>query len=169
MWRCGSPLRDVRCRNAAAINRSDTLIASEVDGGTAVVDTALNNVRLLIGIDGGVVFDPVSDILYGVNSTTDQIVAFDTATWQVRFTMPVDQSTDASTPMETGVMAVSGDGTKLFLSTPTGVRRYDLPTSTGAANRTNPVNVNARVSSTTSRSGFQPPSRDKYSQTVVTR
>ena len=91
--------------------------------------------QILSGFDGGMAFDPVRDVLYAVNSTTDQIAAIDTTTWAVKYTLPVGENVSASAAFGSGVMAVSGDGSMLFLSTPTGVRRYDLPSATGVATR----------------------------------
>ena len=65
----------------------------------------------------------VRDVLYGVNSATNQIVAYDTTTWAERYRLNIGEDVGASTAFGQGVMAVSSDGRWLFLSTPSGVRQ----------------------------------------------
>src|SRR5205823_14714568 len=59
---------------------------------------------------------PISDTLY----------AYDTTTWAIRYYQPVGENVPASSAFGSGVIAVSGDGKWLFLSTPTGVRVYSI-------------------------------------------
>ena len=47
--------------------------------------------RLIPGIDGGYIFSPVLDYFYGVNSATDEIVAYRTDTLDEKFRFPVGQ------------------------------------------------------------------------------
>src|SRR4051812_7920210 len=90
------------------------------------MNASFGTVRTLSGIDGGVAFDPARDVLYGVNSSTDQIVAYDTNTWAVKYSLAVGENAPTASALGNGVMAVSGDGKWLFLSTPTGVRVYSI-------------------------------------------
>ena len=100
---------------------------------TDVYTHALERVRQLPGIDGGIVFDPVRDTLYGVSAAADAVVAFDTNTWRERYRVPVGE--DVKPPQSNlgpGNMAVNADGTKLFLLTPGGLRVVDLPKPSAA-------------------------------------
>jgi uncharacterized delta-60 repeat protein len=116
----------------AAISRDGSLIA--VDGGFAMVaDRNFHGVVTLPGIDGGVAFDPTRDLLYGVNSSTDQILAFDTHTWAVKYVLAVGENVSTRSAFGSGVMRVSDDGKLLFLATPSGIRMYNLRLSTGVA------------------------------------
>jgi DNA-binding beta-propeller fold protein YncE len=122
----------------SAVNRDGTRIAVELGYlgagyyGVSILDRDLNSVESLPpSYDGGVVFDPLRDLLYAINSTTDQVVAFDTNTWQERFRLAIGENVPRSNPFSSGVMTVSGDGRFLFVATPTGVRVLDLPGNPG--------------------------------------
>jgi sugar lactone lactonase YvrE len=117
----------------SAVNRSGSLIALESGSGISILDRDLNAVQTLPGVDGGMAFDPLRDTLYAVNSTTDQIIAYNTTTWAERFRMPVDQNVGASSAFGSGVMTVSSDSRFLFLSVGNGVRVYELPNNPGVA------------------------------------
>ena len=107
----------------AAVNRNGTLLAIEVNGQAVVMDAHFNTRITIPGLDGGVVFDPNQDVMYAVNSSTDQIVAYDTNTWAVNYQLPIGEATTPGQAFGNGVMAVSGDSRWLFLATPSGVRR----------------------------------------------
>jgi hypothetical protein len=118
---------------ASAVSRDGQLLALEVSNHVAVVDRNFHAVENLPGISGGIIFDPTRDLLYGVNRTTNQIVAYNTTTWQEQFWLSTE--TQLVSPASPDLMAVSSDGEWLFLSTPSGVRMYDLPTAPGMAAR----------------------------------
>ncbi|HEX4588747.1 MAG TPA: hypothetical protein VH120_02380, partial [Gemmataceae bacterium] len=80
----------------SAINRDGTLMASEVGSNLAVVAPNFDAVQNLSGYDGGMAFDPNRNILYAVNSTTDQLSAFDTTTWRELYRLPVGENVNAS-------------------------------------------------------------------------
>jgi hypothetical protein len=125
----------------SAVNRNDTLIALEMfNSDVTILDVNLKHVKDLGGIDGGVAFDPTQDVLYGVNSTTGQVVAYDTNTWAVKYTLPVGEPVNwmggDGGPLSAygaGIMTVSSDGKFLFLNTASGVRVYALPQASGVA------------------------------------
>lgn len=110
----------------SAVNRNGTLVAHELEIDIRVRDAALKVLRTLPGLDGGLAFDPVRDLLYAVSSFTDQIVALDTNTWAERFRIPIGENVGASEFFGSGVMTVNDDGQLLFLSTGSGVRVYRL-------------------------------------------
>src|ERR1700751_1458998 len=55
------------------VNRNGTLIAMIQNGGVTVMDQNLNVITNLPNLDGGVVFDPLKDILYAASPSTGQI------------------------------------------------------------------------------------------------
>jgi hypothetical protein len=117
----------------SAINRNGSLIAYEKYGtGAVVLSSNFNTVTTLAGIDGGVAFDPVHDILYGVNTSTDQIVAYDTSTWTPHYQLAIGETVSTGANLGNGVMTVSNDGSLLFLATSSGVRLFNLPSTTAA-------------------------------------
>ncbi len=104
--------------------------------GVSVMDTNLQSVRTLgTNFNGGLTFDPSRDILYVADAAADQVVAFDTNTWAVRFRLNIGESIPAATPFGSGEMTVSSDGSELFMATPSGVRVIDLPADTGVASQ----------------------------------
>jgi DNA-binding beta-propeller fold protein YncE len=111
----------------SAVSRNGTLIALELGAGISIRNPSLGTITTLNNVDGGLAFDPTKDILYAVNSTTDRIIAFNTNTWTQLFSLDIGENVPASTPFDSGVMSVSGDGKLLFLSTPSGVRVLSLP------------------------------------------
>src|SRR5205823_1997458 len=104
-----------------AVNRDGTLVAVEGNGVTTIYDRTMNQLAVLGYVSGGLAFDPVRDILYGVNAGLGQIIAYDTHTWQQLFHTPVGENitdpNDPSTPYGNGTVATNGDGTLLFLAT----------------------------------------------------
>jgi hypothetical protein len=123
----GTPLTNA----LTAVNRNGTLFAIEVNGTTTVFDSNFNVRRTLPGLDGGLVFDPSQDLLWGVTSQNSQLVAYDTNNWTMRFQAPVGEATPRGTPMGNGMMAMSTDGRWVFLATPSGVREFPSPFAPG--------------------------------------
>jgi hypothetical protein len=116
----------------SAVNRNGSLIALEnFNGGVTVMNPSFQTVTTLSGLAGGVTFDPVRDLLYAVNTSTSQVVAYNTNTWAVSFQVPVGETATAASAFGNGVMTVSNDGSLLFLSTTSGVRMINLPSPSG--------------------------------------
>jgi sugar lactone lactonase YvrE len=124
--------------NAPSVSRDGSLIAIELSGGLAVMDSSFHAVVNLTSINGGVAFDPVRDVLYGVNTNAGQIIAYDTHTWAEKFRLGIGETPGFTSAFGNGVMAVSSDGSFLFLATPSGVREYNLPANTGIASTLKP-------------------------------
>ena len=122
---------------AGAVSRDGALASLHLTVPTGGNDTqsvftnTFKGVENLAGIDGGVIFDAKRDVLYGVNSVTNQVIAFDTNTWVEKYRVTIDLTAGEDVlPFDqfgNGVMATSGDGRFLFLSTNKGVQRIDLP------------------------------------------
>jgi sugar lactone lactonase YvrE len=117
----------------STVNRNGTLIAMELGSAVSVMDANLHAVANITGADGGLAFDPNLDVLYAANTATNQVTAYDTNTWAVKYRLAIGETIDSSTPLGDGVMRVSNDGKWLFLATPQGVRELALPTGTGIA------------------------------------
>jgi DNA-binding beta-propeller fold protein YncE len=115
----------------SAVSRDGSLLAMVYGGGLSVLDRSFHTVQIL-GASGGVAFDPNSDILYAASTTTNEVIAFDTHTWQERYRVPVGEAVNFfGGPFGSGEMVVSDDSAELFLSTDSGVRVIDLPPATG--------------------------------------
>ena len=101
------------------------------DGGSLlddiyVYDNHLNQVTTLPNLNGGLAFNPVHGLLYTVDASTNELDAWDTDTWSEAFSMNVGEAVGASSPFGDGQMAVSADGSEVFLSTPDGVREFQV-------------------------------------------
>jgi len=117
---------------APAVNRDGSLVAFYTGTGIAVFDRNIDFVHDIGPLLGGMAFDPTRDVMYAVDSTADQIVAIDTTDWSVLYSFPVGENVSNAAPLVNGLMVISGDGTRLFLTTPTGVRMYPLVSSPGS-------------------------------------
>jgi hypothetical protein len=123
---------------SGAVNRNGSLVALRPSLFNA---PNLNVVHSFNGIDKGVAFDASSDILYGVNSTAGQIIAYSTETFAELFRLNIGENMPiGSPPFGTGVLVASADGHWLALETPSGIRLFPLaaiaPTPTPSATPT---------------------------------
>jgi hypothetical protein len=115
---------------SGAVNRDGTLVGIRTFGNGASLDTApdFSFVHSFNGIDGGIAFDAVTDTFYGVNSVTDQIIAFDTNTFVERFRLNIGEDVSAgATQFGTGTLVASADGRHLALETVSGIRLFFVP------------------------------------------
>jgi hypothetical protein len=123
-----------------AVSRAGSLVAFLPFSGPASLYTApaLNFVHSFNGIDGGVAFDTTYDVFYGVNSVTDQIIAYSTQTFAELIRINIEENIPpGSTQFGTGALVASTVGHWLALTTPAGIRLFHIlgpiPTPTPAA------------------------------------
>jgi WD40 repeat protein len=123
-----------------AVNRDGSIVStllgmtvySTLQIPKAAIDTVpdLHFVRGIKSVDRGMAFDPQSDTFYGVNSSTQEIVAYDTITFAERFRLPIPDSiaTSINAPIQfgTGILVASPNGRYLALATVPGVRLFSL-------------------------------------------
>jgi hypothetical protein len=116
---------------SGAVNRNGGLIGFRNNGAVAAsLNTAPNFtfVHSFNGIDSGVAFDAVRDIFYGVNSTTDEIIAYSTGTYAELFRLPIGEDIpQGSRIFHTGTLVASADGRWLALETESGIRLFEVP------------------------------------------
>ncbi len=117
----------------SAVNRNGKLLAFDMGNQLLVMDNNYNVRNQLSGLGGGVVFDPNQDVMYAVNPAADQIVAFDTNTWAVKYQLPIGEPVSPEHAFGNGVMAVSNDSSMLFLATASGIREFNLTGTSGPA------------------------------------
>jgi elongation factor P hydroxylase len=82
----------------------------------------------LNGLDGGLAFDSVRDILYAVNTATDEIIAYNTITFAELFRFNVGEPVGVPpvTQFDTGTLVASADGRWLALETDSGIRLFKI-------------------------------------------
>lgn len=128
----------------SSINYNGTRIAMESDG-LSIMDDDLNVVEILASqLNGGNAFNPVFNEFYAADGYTNEIVVFDTTTFQEKTRLTIGEDLfeydwRGSAHFDAGEMLVSDNGRHLFLSTPQGVRMFslswlDLPLLAGDAN-----------------------------------
>jgi hypothetical protein len=118
---------------SGALNRNGSLVGFVGFSLPGSLNTApdFNLVRSFNGIDGGVAFDAMSNTFYGVNSTTDQVVAYNTQTFAELFRLNIGENMPpGSTSFGTGPLVASADGRWLAVETPLGIRLFRLPAPT---------------------------------------
>ena len=116
---------------SAAVNRDGSLLGTRLASQPASLDTAptFSFVHSFAGLDSGVAFDGVRDLFYGVNSVTDEIVAYNTNTFVEKFRLSIGQDVSAfSSIFGPGTLIASPDGRHLALRTSSGVRVFTIPT-----------------------------------------
>jgi DNA-binding beta-propeller fold protein YncE len=113
--------------NIATINRDGSLITVERGSSTDILNpTDLSLITSLTGIDGGIIFDPAHDLLIGIKSATDQIIAYRTSNWTVKWQILAGEALSSSTPMGSGGMSLSPDGNQLYLTTGVDIATYTI-------------------------------------------
>jgi hypothetical protein len=117
--------------SSSAVNRDGTLLGSRLRNTSyARLDAAPNFVFVhnFNYLDSGIAFDAVQDTFYGVNSSKDQIVAYDTNSFAERFRFDIGENVSSGAlPIGIGTLVASQDGHYLALITPTAVRVYGVP------------------------------------------
>jgi hypothetical protein len=114
---------------SGAVNRNGTLIGLRTYGSPASLNTApdLNFVHSFNAIDSGVAFDTIRPIFYGVNSQSDQIIAYNTTTYAELFRRDIGEDVDPGTEQfDTGMLVTSPDGRWVALETDSGVRLFQV-------------------------------------------
>jgi elongation factor P hydroxylase len=115
---------------SGAVNRNGSLIALRTYGTPASLNTAPNFdfVHSFNGIDSGVAFDAVRDVFYGVNSATDEIIAYSTTTYAESFSLSIGEDVGpGATQFGTGTLVASADGRWIALETDSGIRLFQIP------------------------------------------
>ena len=110
----------------AAVNRDGSLVAMESGSAVSITDNMFNSVELLGNLTGGFGFSPVFDIFYAVDVNTDEIIAFDTNSFAEIERFAIGEDVTGGGTFNDGVMSFSGNGERLFLSTPAGIRMISV-------------------------------------------
>ena len=109
-WSIGG---DFTSGKPGAVSRDGKLAAHwQYLAGAVINDPSLHiTLRSVPDIDGGMIFDPLRDVFYGVNSTTNQIIAYDTNTWAEKYRLDIGFDVQPATQFGAGQMAIDNSGT----------------------------------------------------------
>ena len=112
------------------MNRNGTLVGTILFSNGASIDTApaFNYVHNFSAADGAIAFDAQTDTFYAVNTSANQIVAYDTNTFVEKFRLDIGDKLSFGG----GELVASPDGIHLALQTDSGIRLYDVRTGTPA-------------------------------------
>lgn len=113
-----------------AVNRNGTLVGTLLFSSGASIDTApaFNYVHNFNAADGAVAFDAQTDTFYAVNTSANQIIAYDTNTFAEKFRLDIGDEVQFGG----GELVASPDGIHLALQTDSGIRLYDVRQGTPA-------------------------------------
>ncbi len=114
----------------AAVNRNGTLVGTILYTYGASLDTAVdfNYVHTFTAADSGVAFDALTDTIYIVKTSPDQIVAYDTNTFVEKFRLNISKPLSYGD----GKLVASPDGVHLALATNSGIELFDIRKATPA-------------------------------------
>jgi hypothetical protein len=114
----------------AAVSGDGSMIAMEMKSWIAAFDPFFNLIEVLNVASGGLLFDPAGDRLFVADIDADEIVGYDTTTWDELDRWAVDEDISTSSSFYgTGVMSATDDGMTVFLSTESGIRMISVPPS----------------------------------------
>jgi DNA-binding beta-propeller fold protein YncE len=107
-----------------AVSRNGNWVAVETNAGLRIYDSSIGAViQTLPGLDGGAIFHPNADYLFGLNSATDQIVVYRTGTWNVVTSIPAGVGLATTSRFSSGVVSFDPATNALFVSVTRGIQR----------------------------------------------
>jgi hypothetical protein len=117
--------------SSAAVNRDGSLIATRIGYGISLdTPSDFQYVRSFSEADSGVVFDPAKDILYAVDASAGEIIAYDTTTFAPKFRFPIGVAVDdLAVAFDWGNLIVSDDSQYLALETTSSIQVINIPVS----------------------------------------
>jgi len=136
----------------AAVSRNGSLLGTRILSNASLATAPdFKPVHSFAELDSGIAFDGQSDLFYGVNSSADQIIVFDTNTFLERYRFRIGEDVQAGRQGIFKTLVVSDDGRYLALATASGIRLFNLaapPPSASLANISTrmPVQTGSNVS-----------------------
>lgn len=124
-----------------AVNRNGSLLGLRKSVADLLGLPGFNFLHQFVDLNHAITFDAVKDVFYGVDTATDQIVGYDTATYAVTTRLAIGEDIPIiPTPRGFGDdnFATSPDGRYLAFLSPTAVRVFDLTNQTSRAISTLP-------------------------------
>ena len=117
---------------SGAVNRTGDIVALRtVEPATLYTPPDFIFLHSFNEIDSGIAFDGGQDVFYGVDSTTDQIIAYSTTTFDELFRLDIGEDVpEWSMMFGTGTLVASADGRWLALETDSGIRLFQLAAPT---------------------------------------
>ncbi len=111
------------------VNYDATQVTVEEFNDIVLRGPTLAGTDAITGTSGAHVHDPLVDIIYAIDTNTDEIIAIQHVTREELYRLPIGEDLFFPAPFEEGQMVVNHTGTRLFVATDMGVRQIDLPYS----------------------------------------
>ena len=140
----------------AAVSRNGSLLGTRILSNASLATAPdFKPVHSFAELDSGIAFDGQSDLFYGVNSSADQIIAFDTNTFRERYRFRIGEDVQAGRQGIFKTLVVSDDGRYLALATASGIRLFNLPAPPPSASLANiSTRASVQTGSNVSIAGF---------------
>jgi hypothetical protein len=109
---------------SGSISRDGQWLAIEIEPTNEVwiLDLALSNIATkLSGIEGGVIFDPYQDLLYGLDTVNDEVIVFDTNSWSEIERIDVSEDLLATQRFDEGVLSFDPLNSTVYVSVSGGI------------------------------------------------
>ncbi len=110
--------------SSGSISRDGQWLAIEIESTNEVwiLDLALSNIATkLSGIEGGVIFDPYQDLLYGLDTVNDEVIVFDTNSWSEIERIDVCEDLLATQAFDEGVLSFDPLNSTVYVSVSGGI------------------------------------------------
>jgi len=109
---------------SGAVSHDGRWLAMEIESTDEVwiLDTGLSYIAAkLSGIEGGVIFDPYEDVLYGLDSVNDDVVVFNTNAWSEIERIAVKENLQATQRFDEGVLSFDSLNSTMYVSVTGGI------------------------------------------------
>jgi hypothetical protein len=148
--------RAVLFKADATVSRNGSLLGTRILSNASLATAPdFKPVHSFAELDSGIAFDGQSDLFYGVNSSTDQIIVFDTNTFREKYRFRIGEDVQADRQGLFKALVVSDDGRYLALATASGIRLFTLAAPPPSASLTNiSTRVSVQTGSNVSIAGF---------------
>jgi DNA-binding beta-propeller fold protein YncE len=121
----GEPSRSIfHGDGSGAISRDGSRLAIEIEPTDEVwiMDPSYATIhKKLTNIEGGVVFDPDADVLYGIDTDANQVVVIDAITWNEIRRINAGADLSPTSAFDTGVLSLDAIHDTLYVSTTGGI------------------------------------------------
>ncbi len=113
--------------STSAVNHDGSLIAfRSVSGGVSVLDPQLTTMEVYAQLKGGLGFSATGNRFFAIDDDRDELVVYEALSSKPMFSLPLGEDVSGFSTFEPTVLSVTGDGQFLFVTTPSGVRMYDV-------------------------------------------
>jgi len=129
-----SPRSIYHSNGSGSVSRDGQWLAIEIEPTDEVwiLDRALSNIAAkLSGIEGGVIFDPYQDLLYGLDTVSDEVVVFDTHSWSEIKRVAASEDLQVTRGFDEGVLSFDPLNRTIYVSIQSGILPIKIESTEG--------------------------------------